>query len=84
MTFEEKLRLIGLGQKFDISENGKIIKSKKSDLVMEIDDKGKVSLYTKAVQGYECVKCCFTFKEINDMKEFLEKLRGYKTIGGAE
>lgn len=78
MTMEEKLRLIGLGQKFDISENGRVIKSKKSDLVMEIDDKGKVDLYTEAEQGYEYVKCSFTFKEINDMKEFLEILTGFK------
>ena len=78
MTIEEKLRLIGLGQKFDISEDGSVIKSKKSDLVMEIDDNGQVDLYTEASQGYEYVKCSFTFEEINDMKEFAETLTGFK------
>ena len=78
MTLEENLRLIGFGQKFDISENGRVIKSNKSELVMEIDDKGNVDLYTEAEQGYEYVKCSFTFKEINDMKEFIETLTGFK------
>lgn len=78
MTIEDKLRLIGLGQKFDISENGRVIKSKKSNLVMEIDDKGEVDLYTESEEGYDYVKCSFTFKEINDMKEFLEILTGFK------
>jgi hypothetical protein len=78
MTIEDKLRLIGLGQKFDISENGRVIKSQKSDLVMEIDDNGNVDLYTESQQGYEYVKCSFTFKEINDMKEFYEILTGFK------
>ena len=80
MTTQEKLRLIGLGQKFDISENGRVIKSKKSNLVMEINDKGHADLYTEAQQGYEYVKCSFTFKEINDMKEFMETLLGYKIL----